>query len=96
MGMLFGILLIMLVIVFIFIKAFCENKSFIEIMLISIETTLMAIVCLLFRDDSNNNLNFLLGLASVGLFIIALVTNIYEFKKNGDLKRLKDKIFIKI
>lgn len=94
--MLFGILLIMLVIVFIFIKAFCENKSFIEIMLISIETTLMAIVCLLFRDDSNNNLNFLLGLASVGLFIIALVTNIYEFKKNGDLKRLKDKIFIKI
>lgn len=94
--MLFGILLIILVIAFIFIKAFCENKSFIEIMLISIETTLMAIVCLLFRDDSNNNLNFLLGLASVGLFIIALVTNIYEFKKNGDLKRLKDKIFIKI
>ena len=94
--MLFGILLIMLVIAFIFIKAFCENKNFIEIMLISIETTLMEIVCLLFRDDSNNNLNFLLGLASVGLFIIALVTNIYEFKKNGDLKRLKDKIFIKI
>ncbi|TBX11865.1 hypothetical protein BFS03_01160 [Clostridium perfringens] len=91
-----GILLIILVIVFIFIKTFCENKNFIEIMLISIETTLMAIVCLLFRDDSNNNLNFLLGLASVGLFIIALVTNIYEFKKNGDLKRLKDKIFIKI
>ncbi|CUN52465.1 TPA: hypothetical protein ACOTFX_000037 [Clostridium perfringens] len=91
-----GILLIILVIAFIFIKAFCENKNFIEIMLISIETTLMAIVCLLFRDDSNNNLNFLLGLASVGLFIIALVTNIYEFKKNGDLKRLKDKIFIKI
>lgn len=90
------ILLIILVIAFIFIKAFCENKNFIEIMLISIETTLMAIVCLLFRDDSNNNLNFLLGLASVGLFIIALVTNIYEFKKNGDLKRLKDKIFIKI
>ncbi len=56
--MLFGILLIMLVIAFIFIKAFCENKNFIEIMLISIETTLMAIVCLLFRDDSNNNLNF--------------------------------------
>lgn len=91
-----GILLIILVIAFIFIKAFCENNNFIEIMLISIETTLMAIVCLLFRDDSNNNLNFLLGLASVGLFIIALVTNIYEFKKNGDLKRLKDKIFIKI
>ncbi|HFF9307374.1 TPA: hypothetical protein ACGFBU_000286 [Clostridium perfringens] len=91
-----GILLIILVIAFIFIKAFCENKNFIEIMLISIETTLMAIVCLLFRDDSNNNLNFLLGLASLGLFIIALVTNIYEFKKNGDLKRLKDKIFIKI
>ncbi|XZM84259.1 hypothetical protein ACSW91_10390 [Clostridium perfringens] len=91
-----GILLIILVIAFIFIKAFCENKNFIEIMLISTETTLMAIVCLLFRDDSNNNLNFLLGLASVGLFIIALVTNIYEFKKNGDLKRLKDKIFIKI
>ncbi len=91
-----GILPIILVIAFIFIKAFCENKNFIEIMLISIETTLMAIVCLLFRDDSNNNLNFLLGLASVGLFIIALVTNIYEFKKNGDLKRLKDKIFIKI
>ncbi|WP_131369831.1 hypothetical protein [Clostridium perfringens] len=96
MGLLLGILLIILVIVFIFIKTFCENKNFIEIMLISIETTLMAIVCLLFRDDSNNNLNFLLGLASVGLFIIALVTNIYEFKKNGDLKRLKDKIFIKI
>ncbi|AMN36451.1 hypothetical protein ACSXC4_08685 [Clostridium perfringens] len=94
--MLFGILLIMLVIAFIFIKAFCENKNFIEIMLISIETTLMAIVCLLFRDDSNNNLNFLLGLTGVGLFIIALVTNIYGFKKNGDLKRLKDKIFIKI
>ncbi len=56
----------------------------------------MAIVCLLFRDDSNNNLNFLLGLTGVGLFIIALVTNIYGFKKNGDLKRLKDKIFIKI
>ncbi|TGY42968.1 hypothetical protein [Clostridium perfringens] len=93
--MLFGILLIILLIAFIFIKAFCENKSFIEIMLISIETTLMAIVCLLFKDDSNN-LNFLLGLAGRGLFIIALVTNIYGFKKNGDLKRLKDKIFIKI
>ncbi|HAT4251534.1 TPA: hypothetical protein I9093_000823 [Clostridium perfringens] len=87
--MLFGIVIIMLVIAFIFIKAFCENKNFIEIMLISIETTLMAIVCLLFRDDSNNNLNFLLGLASVGLFIIALVTNIYGFKKNGDLKSHK-------
>ncbi|EOU1699069.1 hypothetical protein LTX14_000203 [Clostridium perfringens] len=84
--MLFGILLIILLIAFIFIKAFCENKNFIEIMLISIETTLMAIVCLLFRDDSNNNLNFLLGLTGVGLFIIALVTNIYGFKKNGDLK----------
>lgn len=94
--MLFGILLIILLIAFIFIKAFCENKSFIEIMLISIETTLMAIVCLLFKDDSNNNLNFLLGLAGRGLFIIALVTNIYGFKKNVDLKRLKDKIFIKI
>ncbi|HAT4070435.1 TPA: hypothetical protein I9Z29_000302 [Clostridium perfringens] len=94
--MLFGIVIIMLVIAFIFIKAFCENKNFIEIMLISIETTLMGIACFLFRDDSNNNLNFLLGLTGVGLFIIALVTNIYGFKKNGDLKRLKDKIFIKI
>lgn len=96
MEILFGILIIILVIAFIFIKAFCENKSFIEIMLISIETTLMAIVCLLFRDDSTSNLNFLLGLIGGGLFIIALIVSIYGAKKNGDLKKLKDKIFIKI
>lgn len=36
MGLLLGILLIILVIAFIFIKNFCENKNFIEIMLISI------------------------------------------------------------
>lgn len=96
MGMLFGILIIILVIAFIFIKSFCEDKSFIEIMLISIETTLMAIICLLLRDDFNNNFNFLLGLIGVGLFIIAILVSMYGAKKNGDFKKLKDKIFIKI
>lgn len=96
MGMLFGILIIILVIAFIFIKSFCEDKSFIEIMLISIETTLMAIICLLLRDDSNSNFNFLLSLTGVGLFIIAILVNIYGAKKNGDFKKLRDKIFIKI
>lgn len=96
MGMLFGILIIILVIAFIFIKSFCEDKSFIEIMLISIETTLMAIICLLLRDDSNSNLNFLLGLTGVGLFIIAILVSMYGAKKNGDFKKLKDKICIKI
>ncbi|MDZ5252899.1 hypothetical protein [Clostridium sp. LIBA-8841] len=87
-------LIIILLLSFIFIEVFCKKKTFSEIMLISIQMTLVSIFLMLCRDDSSSNINTYLSLIGGSIFLIALTINIYGLIKNGNLKKIKDAFFI--
>ncbi|MGG5462573.1 hypothetical protein [Clostridium sp. B9] len=90
MGILAVLAIVAFIVAAIFIEVFCTNKNFSELMLISIEITLIAVVVLLFRDNSSSNFNFYLGLLGGSIFLIGLTVNLYGIIKHRNKEKLKD------